>query len=89
MAGLWVFVALCGLSLFSESLGATLLCGAGASNFSGFSCYTQALGHEAFLVVVCIQAQEFWPASDLEHAGFSSCGLWTLECRLNNCSRRA
>ena len=48
-----------------------LHCGAWASHCSGFPCYgAQTLGAWASVVVV---------------HGISSCGSWSLECRLSSC----
>ena len=56
-------------------VGATLRCGAHASQCGGFSCCgTWALGARASVVVA---------------HGLSSCGLWALECRLSSCGARA
>ena len=59
----------------SDLAGASLRCGARASHCGGFSCCgARALGMQASVVVA---------------RRLSSCGLWSLEHRLNSCDAKA
>ena len=74
----WVFTAVCGLSLVA---GAIFCCNEWASHCSGFCCRgAQALGKQASLVVAC-RLQDM-QASVVVGYRLSSCGLWSLELGL-------
>ena len=78
---IYLFLAALGLCCYTRAFlylwlaGATLQCGAWASQCSGFSCCgPQALGTWASVVVA---------------RGLSICGSWALEHRLSSCGAQA